>query len=137
MVFREAFCYTPETLTASSVESIFTVRRESEDSNKRVVENLVLSHWQDFLQDSEEDSSIISLSEILFFTRGCKILPPEGPSCVLAFLHDPEKDGMVSKFPKTNTYSCIRHLLVVHRSYDAFKEAMIFAIRNSRGFGIA
>ena len=33
-VFRVAFCSTPETLTASSVESIFTVKSESEGSKR-------------------------------------------------------------------------------------------------------
>ena len=137
-VFREAFCYTPEILTASSFEALFPdVVRQCDGSNRRLVENLVLSHWRDFLQDTEEDSCALSFSDILFFTTGCKQLPPLGLSCELAFLHDPEDDGKLSKFPKANTCAGILYLPVVHKDYEQFKDAMIFAIPNSRGFGIA
>ena len=137
-VFHDAFCYTPEVLTASSFEALFPeVTRQCEGSNRRLVENLVLSHWRDFLQDTEEDASTFSFSDILFFTTGCKQLPPLGLSCEIAFLHDPEDDGKLSKFPKANTCAGILYLPVVHKDYGQFKDAMIFAMQNSRGFGIA
>ena len=125
-------------LTATVFETLFQeVTREVEGSNKRLVENQVLSFWQDFLLDTEEDCCGLSLSDIVFFTTGCKKLPPRGLSCKLAFLHDPEKDGKHSKFPKANTCCCVLYLPVVHKNYEEFKNAMLFAIPNSRGFGIA
>ncbi len=136
--FHEVFCYTPEVLTASSFEMLFPdVTRECEGSNRRLVENLLLSHWQDFLVDTEEDYSVFDFSDILFFTTGCKQLPPLGLSCQLSFLHDPEDDGKLSRFPKANTCAGILYLPVTHKDYEQFKDAMIFAIKNCRGFGIA
>ena len=128
-VFHEAFCYTPGVLTASSFEALFPeVTRQCEGSNRRLVENLVLSHWRDFLEDTEEDASTFSFSNILFFTTGCKQLPPLGLSCEIVKL---------SKFPKANTCTGILYLPVVHKDYGQFKDAMIFAMQNSWGFGIA
>ena len=136
-IFHEAFCYTPKTLTTSIFEALFRrVTRGLEGSNKRSIESQVLSFWQDFLQDTEEGSNEISLADILFFTTGCKKVPPLGLSCELNFLHDPEKDGTHSKFPKANTCSCVLYLPVVHKNYEQFKNAMLFAIPNTRGFGL-
>ena len=102
------------------------------------VENLVLSHWQDLLQDCEEESAAISLSDILFFVLGCKQLPPKGLSCQISFLHEPEeKSASLSRFPKASTCSCTLYLPVVYKTYDDFKEGMGYAIQNSRGFGMA
>ena len=43
----------------------------------RVNGALVLSHWNDFLQDVEEKVIAgINFSDILFFVCGCKKLPP-------------------------------------------------------------
>lgn len=106
--------------------------RSCEGSNRHLVENLVLSYWNDFLQDTEEDSSAVSLSDVLFFVTGCKQLPPLGLSCELAFLHDPETYGQLSSLPKANTCACILYLPVVHKNYEQFKDAMIFALPNSR-----
>ena len=53
-LFREAFCYKSQPLTVSMVQSIFTVERSEEGSNRRNAESLVLSHWNDFLQDTED-----------------------------------------------------------------------------------
>ena len=68
--FHEAFCYTPEVLTASNFETLFPeVTRQCEGSNRRLVENLVLSQWRDFLQDTEEDTSALSFSDIRFLQK--------------------------------------------------------------------
>ena len=75
-VMREAFCFKPDTLTVTDFDDMFSVTRACEGSNRREVENLVLSHWQDLMQDYEEESAEITLSDILFFVSGCKTLPP-------------------------------------------------------------
>ena len=72
-LFRETFCYNSEHLM-----SVFIVKRAEEGSNRRNVESLVLSYWNDFLQDAEEDPTQINLLEILFFACSCKIFPPQG-----------------------------------------------------------
>ena len=136
-LFREAFCYKSQPLTVSMVQSIFTVERSEEGSNRRNAESLILLHWNDFLQDAEEDPTQISLSEILFFASGCKILPPQELVGQIHFLHEAEKDGKLSKFPKANTCACILKLPVVHVDYKSFENAMVFGIKNARGFGCA
>ena len=136
--FLDAFCYSPKLSTASSFEALFeNIRREAKGSNRRLVENLVLSHWQDLLLDIEEDPTPFTFSDILFFTTACRQLPPLGLSCELTFLHDPEENGELSKFPKSNTCACILYLPVIHKEYKDFKDAIIFAMKNSRGFGSA
>ena len=137
-VMREAFCFKPETLNVTDFDSIFSITRACEGSNRREVENLVLSHWQDLIQDCEEESAAISLSDILFFVSGCKQLPPQGLSCQILFLHEPEEtSATLSRFPKASTCSCTLYLPVVHKTYHDFKGAMGYAIQNSRGFGMA
>ena len=114
-VMREAFCFTPETVSAFHFDAMFTVTRECEGSHRREEENRVLSHWKDFLQDCEEQSCEISLPNILFFATGCKDLPPHGRHCELAFLHEPEeKNRQISKCPKACTCTCTLYLPVVH-----------------------
>ena len=119
------------------VLSVFKVKRAEEGSYRRNVESLILSHWNDFLQDTEEDPTQINLSEILFFATGCKLIPPQGLQCEFQFLHETENDGKLSKFPKANTCACILNLPVVHDNYESFKNAVVFGIKNARGFGCA
>lgn len=134
-LFREVFCYKSECLTAVIMQSSFKVIRAEEGSNWRSVESLVLSYWSDVLQSAEEDSTEISLAEILFFASGCKALPPLGMHGEIQFLHDVEEDGNLSRLPKANTCACILKLPVVHNDYNSFKNAMVFGIKNARGFG--
>ena len=137
-VMREAFCFKPETLNVTDFDATFSVTRACEGSNRREVENLVLSHWQDLIQDCEEESAAISLSDILIFVSGCKQLPPQGLSCQISFLHEPEeKSAMLSRFPKASKCSCTLYLPVVHKTFNEFKGSMSYAIQNSRGFGMA
>ena len=64
------------------------------------------------LQDVEEHTVDMSLRDFLlrnlreFFSTGCKDVPPLGLDMSLAFLHNPEGNGLLSKFPKANTCSC-------------------------------
>ena len=67
---------------------------------------------------------------------GCKFLP-QALVCEIHFLHEAEKDRKLSKFPKANTCACILKLPVVHVDYESFKNAMMFGIKNARGFGCA
>lgn len=119
-------------------DSIFSVARACEGSNRSEVESLVLAHSQDLIQDGEEQSATVSLSDILFFVSGCKHLPPQGLSCEISFLHKLEESaGMLSRFPKASTRSCTLYLRVVHKTYEDFKGAVSYAVQNSRGFRMA
>ena len=60
-MIREAFCFKPETLNVTDFDAIFSVTRACGESNGKDVKNLVLSHWQDLIQDCEEESAAISL----------------------------------------------------------------------------
>ena len=119
-VMREAFCFKPDTLsTVTDFDDMFSVTRACEGSNRREVENLVLFHWQDLMQDCEEESAEITLSDILLFASGCKNVPPPPPglSCQISFLHEPdEKSGILSRFPKASTCSCTLYLPVLQKN---------------------
>ena len=81
----------------------------------------------------------LTFEEILFFGTGLKQVPPLGfsPSPTIEFLHNAEGNGNQSTFPKANTCSCCLQLPVVHTSYAEFVDAVVFAIKNSQGFGYA
>lgn len=135
--FRPAFCYYPVELTAEIIESLFRVTQSPFGSNKAVTESLVISRWHDYLQDIEEGEDSVTLTDILFFATGCKVLPARKIYPSIQFLHESDACGEKSKFPKANTCSNILRLPVVHTTYDAFKLDMSFGIQNGRGFGIA
>jgi len=72
------------------------------------------------------------------FATGSKHVPPAGfgthPS--VSFLQE-EIDGYRSQFPKANTCSCTLHLPVMHKTYDAFKDALNMSFTCAHGFGYA
>ena len=135
--FTVAFCHFPEKIDALTFSGMFTVLHSEEGSNKRDTENLILSYWHDYLQDTEDGETMVTLSDVLFF--GLKQLPPMrlGWDLSLGFLHDPDKDNNLSPYPKANTCGPVLQLPIVHKEYDAFKDAMNFAIGNSKGFGFS
>ncbi|CAB3995037.1 G2 M phase-specific E3 ubiquitin- ligase-like, partial [Paramuricea clavata] len=103
-------------------------------SNRWEVENRLLAFWRDFLLDVEEKECELSFSDILFFALGLRVVPCRSILLQLEFLHEPEENGLLSKFPKANTCSCILRLPVVHTQYDDFKSDFQFAVRNAKGF---
>ena len=126
-LLKNVYCYKAQCLTAVLMESIFEVSNRAEEGSNRInAEILVLSYWNDVLQGAEEDSTDISLAEILFFASRCKSLPPLGIR---------DEVGNLSRLPKANTCACIIKLPVVHNDHNSFKDAMIFGIKNARGFG--
>lgn len=48
---KEVFYFSSVSLSAETFSSMFFVSYSEEGSNNRGVEGLVLSHWNDFLQD--------------------------------------------------------------------------------------
>lgn len=51
--FRPLFCHVPSALTADLMEDIFSISLSPEGSNRRSAEEMVVSFWRDYLQDSE------------------------------------------------------------------------------------
>ena len=136
--FKNVFCHSAVTLDAEKFGALFCVKRSEEGSNQFRIESLVLSHWSDFLQDIEENVIVgLSFSDILFFSSGCKAIPPLGLSLKLHFLHEAEEDGCQSRFPKANACACILHLPVVHKTCTSFKDDLVFGVLNTKGFGYA
>ena len=82
---------------------------------------------------------MVTSSDVLFYTSGLKQLLPMrlGWDLSRGFLHDPDKDNNLSSYPKANTCGPVLQLPIVHKAYDAFKDAMNFAIGNSKGFGVS
>ena len=134
---KEVFCYSEVTLTAEVFDCLFSVHYSDEGSNNRQVEGLVLSRWNDFLQDVEEKAVEITFNDILFFASGVREVPPGGIELHVGFLHAPEQHGGKSRFPKANACSCELMLPVVHQTYDEFKKDLTFAFLNTRGYGYA
>ena len=131
--FRPLFCDVPEKLTAERMEQLFRPTSSPVGSSKALTESLVLSRWGDYLQDIEDaEDSDITLSDILFFTTGCKVLPQRALPVTVEFLHE----GL-SRFPTANTCSNILRLPVVHSDYESFKADVTFGFLNARGFGTA
>ncbi|KAK5848647.1 hypothetical protein PBY51_006242 [Eleginops maclovinus] len=129
--FRPLLCYNPPTLTADSLDCLFTINWSEDGSNSRIGENKTVAFWRDFLQDVEEEKKM-TLESILTFTTGSNVVPPMGfsPQPSLEFLHGG------GKYPIANTcINCLR--LPLHSEYEPFKEAMEFAIQNTYGFGMA
>ena len=135
--FRPLFCDVPEKLTAERMEQLFRPNTSPVGSSKALTESLVLSRWSDYLQDIEDaEDSDITLSDILFFTTGCKVLPQRALPVTVEFLHEPGTEGL-SRFPTANTCSNILRLPVIHGDYESFKADVTFGFLNARGFGIA
>lgn len=136
--FKEVFCFSVLSLNADLFGCLFTIQYSEEGSNNRGVESVVLSHWNDFLQDVEENAVDVTFTDLLFFISGCREIPPCGLTLGLAFIHEPDlEDGGRSNFPKANACACQLYLPVTHATYDEFKDDLVFAFRNTKGYGFA
>ena len=133
--FFNVLCHFFEKLTAEVFMNLFTIVLGDEGSNKRGTENLVMSYWNDYLQDVDEGEVTVTFSDISFFSCCCREVPPLGLCLSLGFLHEPEDNGSQSNFPKANTCAPMLQLPVTHKSYSSFRDAMTFAIPNTKGFG--
>lgn len=134
--FHPVFCKVDTEITPEILKALFTVNMSPVGSNRAPTESLVLSRWYDYIQDIEEgEEKGISIKDILFFTTGCKSIPPRKLIPSIEFLHENEEWGQQSRFPKAHTCSSVLKLPVVHENYDTFKKDMSFAILNGRGFG--
>ncbi|KAL6489246.1 hypothetical protein MHYP_G00029870 [Metynnis hypsauchen] len=128
-VLSPVLCFSAKALTASDLETMFRPDLSPTGSNRRQKEGKTLGFWADYLLDSEEKMTAVSLEDLLMFATGLAALPPAGimPPPRLEFLSD-------SPFPVANT--CANTLkLPLLESYSVFKENMDFGIQNAPGFG--
>ena len=115
------------------MEQLFRPNTSPVGYSKALTESLVLSRWSDYVQDIEDtETSDITLSDILFFTTGCKVLPQRALPATVEFLHEGQ-----SRIPTANTCSNILRLPVMHSDYESFKAFVTFGFLNARGFGTA
>ncbi|XP_041833621.1 uncharacterized protein LOC121634773 [Melanotaenia boesemani] len=135
--FRPLLCWSPTTLSADVVDSLFTIRLSPVGSNRRSAEEIVVPFWRDYLTDAEDEEGTQKLAIILAFATGANTVPPIGfsPQPSIEFLHQEDYSGTTAKLPIANT--CINCLkLPLHTAYTDFKENMDFALGNTHGFGI-
>ncbi|XP_036419877.1 G2/M phase-specific E3 ubiquitin-protein ligase-like isoform X2 [Colossoma macropomum] len=129
--FQEVFMKTAIPLTATAVEVLFKCKMAERGSNRFDAQCRTLGYWRDYLQDAEVDLEAVTLEEILIFSTGCDSIPPLGFS-PLPSLEFEE----CSAYPTANT--CDNILRVpIKTTYEDFKLAMDFGIRNAAGFGKA
>nr|XP_021328571.1 G2/M phase-specific E3 ubiquitin-protein ligase-like isoform X1 [Danio rerio] len=130
IAFRPYMCYSVDRLTAVSLEDVFKPQLSEPGSTRRQEETRILGYWRDYLLDTGEQETGVSLQNILMFATGLDSLPPSTivPQPRLIFERS-------SKFPIAST--CANTIkLPVSKSYDEFKNAMDFGIQNSPGFGL-
>nr|XP_023695653.1 G2/M phase-specific E3 ubiquitin-protein ligase-like isoform X2 [Paramormyrops kingsleyae] len=129
-LFQPFMCSRAEPLTSAILEDVFSVVLSEPGSSRRHEENRVLGYWRDYLIDSEDNKTAVSLQELLMFATGLNSIPPAGmePKPRLLFDHS-------SRFPLGKT--CANTIAIpVAQSYDQFQADMDFAILNSPGFGL-
>ena len=135
LAFKSEMCYKERVITSEIMSKLFCVTRSEVGSNRYELESLLLSFWEDLLIDVQEGEVDLSYSDILFFSSGYKVIPLVHFDPVLTFLHEVEENGALSQFLKANTCACTLCLPTLHKKYEDFKQAMTFAILNSKGFG--
>ncbi|XP_011491109.3 G2/M phase-specific E3 ubiquitin-protein ligase-like isoform X1 [Oryzias latipes] len=128
-VLAPVLCFSCKALTASDMENMFTPDLSPPGSTRRQKEAKTLGFWADFLADSEEKLTVVSLEELLMFATGLAAVPPAGmmPTPRIQFITE-------SPFPVANTCANILKLPLVD-TYSIFKENMDFGIQNAPGFG--
>ncbi|XP_051980729.1 G2/M phase-specific E3 ubiquitin-protein ligase, partial [Xyrauchen texanus] len=113
-------CYNVEKLTLESLEAVFKAQLSEVGSTRRHEETRILGYWRDYLLDTGEQETGISLQDILMFVTGLDSLPPSTiePQPQLTF-------ERTSKFPIAST--CANTIkLPMSKSYEEFKNAMGF-----------
>ncbi|RVE63364.1 hypothetical protein OJAV_G00135520 [Oryzias javanicus] len=104
-VLSPVLSYSCKALTASDIENMFIPDLSPPGSNRRQKEAKTLGFWADYLSDSEEKLTAVSLEELLMFATGLAALPPAGmtPTPQIQFTSE-------SPFPVANTCANIMKL---------------------------
>ncbi|XP_032363460.1 G2/M phase-specific E3 ubiquitin-protein ligase [Etheostoma spectabile] len=134
VVFYNMFVSEEIPLQAKDLCTLFDVDFSVQGSNSRYRENLTICFWRDWLIEIEEgECSPVTLEKVLEFTSGASTVPPLGfphhPQ--IQFLHEGNRI-----FPEANTCALVLCLLL-HSSYEAFKQYMMEGILQAPTFGLA
>lgn len=131
--FRPLFCHVPSALTADLMEDIFSISLSPEGSNRRSAEEMVVTFWSDYLQDSEGNLNLYIWEcyvqnefnlQTFNLATGASVVSPIGfsPTPSVEFIHKEDDDfSSVPMFPIANTcVNCVK--LPLHTAYNVFKE---------------
>ncbi|KAL1277296.1 hypothetical protein QQF64_023969, partial [Cirrhinus molitorella] len=75
-VFRPYMCYSIDRLKPESLEGVFKAQLSEAGSTRRQEETRILGYWRDYLLDTGEQETGVSLQDILMFATGLDSLPP-------------------------------------------------------------
>ncbi|XP_059183628.1 G2/M phase-specific E3 ubiquitin-protein ligase-like isoform X2 [Centropristis striata] len=128
--FKAFMCSSVEQLTSTTLDNLFEVQLSEQGSTRRQEETRVLAFWRDYLLDTEDRKTGLSLADILMFATGLSSLPPSGinPRPKLVFQRN-------SRYPCSRT--CANTMEIpLSMTYEEFAKDMDFGIENSPGFGL-
>ncbi|PIO33666.1 hypothetical protein AB205_0128690 [Aquarana catesbeiana] len=111
--FWSILCMKPERLTAKAMADLFTITHYADPANIRKYNAVNL--WQEYLQDTEDGVTSVSLESILNFATGLDHIPPAGfhPQPSILFHYTPIiptawKNKNCIEVPGKNAYRAFR-----------------------------
>ncbi|XP_073495150.1 G2/M phase-specific E3 ubiquitin-protein ligase isoform X2 [Phyllobates terribilis] len=118
--FWSVLCMKPEKITSKALSDLFTITYHS--NLKRVEKCIAVNVWEEYLEDTEDGATAVSLEDILSFATGIDSIPPAGfdPLPTLLFHYD-------NIFPTANKSTHSMQLPGSH-SYEEFRITMDKAI---------
>ncbi|KAM8921247.1 G2/M phase-specific E3 ubiquitin-protein ligase [Pelodytes ibericus] len=120
--FWSVLCMRPEKLTSRVMKDLFTVSYPADLNTSQQCE--LTNLWADYLEDTEEGTTAVSLEKILHFATGLDSVPPVGfdPAPSIQFHH--------GALPNANrSLNCLK--LPMLSSYTEFHKSMDQAICDS------
>lgn len=86
--FWSVFCKKPEKLTTKVLSDLFTINYQS--ALKHVQQCNAVNYWEEYLEDTEDGATAVSLEDILSFATGVDSVPPAGfdPQPTILFHYD-------------------------------------------------
>ncbi|PIK33583.1 putative G2/M phase-specific E3 ubiquitin-protein ligase-like [Apostichopus japonicus] len=130
--FRCVFVKPEERHDHTTLQEMFAPSLSPRGSNRRNIENRIISLWRDWLIDIEEGESNVTFEQLLIFATACDVIPPLGfhPAPSLEVTHDG------SAYLTANTRSLVLRL-PVHSNFDTWKTRMETGILESPTFGLS
>ncbi|XP_044128434.1 G2/M phase-specific E3 ubiquitin-protein ligase isoform X2 [Bufo gargarizans] len=125
--FWSVLCMTPEKLTAKMLSDLFTITYHR--SFRQIQQCNAINLWEQYLEDTEDGATAVSLENILNFTTGVDLIPPAGfePRPTILFHY-----GHIFPTASRNTNSME---LPGNCSYEEFRNCMDKAIRTTLNKG--
>ncbi|XP_065150556.1 G2/M phase-specific E3 ubiquitin-protein ligase-like [Paramisgurnus dabryanus] len=108
-VFKPYVCCGVEKLTPESLEAIFKAQLSEVGSTRRQEETRILGYWRDYLLDTGEQETGLSLQDILMFATGLDSLPPLTMSLNPDYaLRGPPTFPLPAPVPTQSNYQCLK-----------------------------